>query len=76
MEAPGKNLWTDHEHALYVQAIRMYGRDWNRVYEHMGGTKDIPAIRNRTTNVVKAIKRNPYVDYADLLPVLDLSLQK
>ncbi len=52
----------------------MYGRDWNRVYEHMGGTKDIPAIRNRTTNVVKAIKRNPYVDYADLLPVLDLSL--
>jgi SHAQKYF class myb-like DNA-binding protein len=67
------NPWTDDEHRLYVEAVRKYGRDWTKVAKHMGTDRSTAAIINRTTNVINSIRRNPQVDYADILPLLDLS---
>jgi SHAQKYF class myb-like DNA-binding protein len=27
--------WTDEEHARFVEALRLFGKDWNKVQEHI-----------------------------------------
>ena len=53
-----------------MQAVRLYGRDWDRVRYHMGETKTVTQIINRTTNVINFIRKNPHVEYADILEIL------
>lgn len=28
--------WTDEEHTKFLDALRKYGKDWNKVHEHIG----------------------------------------
>ena len=37
----------------------------------MGNKKDIQSIRSKASNIIKAIRKNPTLDYADILPILD-----
>jgi len=63
--------WSPEEHCRYVEAIRLYGKEWNKVREYIGTNKTNQAIRNRTTNIVRFIERNMSTcDYADILPIL------
>ena len=27
--------WTSEEHARFIEALRLYGKDWNKVQEHI-----------------------------------------
>jgi hypothetical protein len=37
----------------------------------MGNIKDIASIRSKASGMIKAIRRNSTLDYADILPILD-----
>lgn len=34
----GKNegRWTDEEHAKFLEALQLYGKNWNKVHKHVG----------------------------------------
>jgi len=28
--------WTDEEHDRFIEALRIYGKNWNKVHKHVG----------------------------------------
>lgn len=32
--APGR--WTDLEHEKFLEGVQLYGKDWNKVHDHIG----------------------------------------
>ena len=54
----GSNRWTEEEHARFLDAIRKFGKDWDKVAEAVG-KKDLMQCRNRYMNLLKGIRRNP-----------------
>ena len=37
--------WTDQEQDRFVNAVRMYGKDWQKITDHVG-TRNIQSVRN------------------------------
>ncbi len=61
------SFWTEDEHKKFVDAVRLYGRNVQRIGDHMGHTRTHAQIACRITNVQLQIRRNPNLDYADIL---------
>ena len=36
--------WTDQEHELFLEALKLYGKDWEEIQAHVG-TRDIVNVR-------------------------------
>ena len=62
---PDKNQnlgrWTDEEHQLFLEGLRIYGKDWESVEKHIG-TRDAAHVRSHAqkfvSKLVKSIKKN------------------
>ena len=39
--------WNDDEHTKFLDALRMYGKDWNKIQRHIG-TRTIVNIRSHS----------------------------
>jgi MYB-related transcription factor LHY len=37
--------WTDEEHELFLEALKIYGKDWEAVEKHIG-TRDAAHVRS------------------------------
>ena len=35
-EATKAGRWTDEEHAKFLEALKLYGKNWNKVHKHVG----------------------------------------
>lgn len=56
---------------MFVEGVRQHGRDYAKIWDFMGRSKDLASVRSKASNIIKAIRKNPCVDYADILPILD-----
>lgn len=38
LNADGKNCgrWTDEEHNKFLEALQLFGKNWNKVHKHVG----------------------------------------
>eukprot|EP00356_Strombidium_inclinatum_P015528 CAMPEP_0170494056 /NCGR_PEP_ID=MMETSP0208-20121228/14419_1 /TAXON_ID=197538 /ORGANISM="Strombidium inclinatum, Strain S3" /LENGTH=148 /DNA_ID=CAMNT_0010770051 /DNA_START=221 /DNA_END=667 /DNA_ORIENTATION=+ len=41
----GTGKWTDAEHVLFLEALRMFGKDWEAIQSHVK-VRDLPNIRS------------------------------
>ena len=51
-----REKWTDQEHARFLDALRMYGRAWRRIEEHIG-TKTAVQIRSHAQKFFSKLEK-------------------
>ncbi|KAK7385657.1 hypothetical protein VNO78_31425 [Psophocarpus tetragonolobus] len=53
-----RERWTDEEHKKFLEALKLYGRAWRRIEEHVG-TKTAVQIRSHAQKFFSKILREP-----------------
>ena len=66
MSKPKYNPWTEDEHKLFVEAVRKFGKDWQKIAEHVG-TRRRDQIQSHAGVFTKQVKINPDLPDADIV---------
>ncbi|KAL5164265.1 Protein REVEILLE 1 [Glycine soja] len=53
-----RERWTDEEHKKFLEALKLYGRAWRRIEEHVG-TKTAVQIRSHAQKFFSKLLRDP-----------------
>ncbi|RDX67734.1 Protein REVEILLE 1, partial [Mucuna pruriens] len=53
-----RERWTDEEHKKFLEALKLYGRAWRRIEEHVG-TKTAVQIRSHAQKFFSKVLREP-----------------
>ena len=54
--------WTRDEHYRFVEALKLYGKEWKRVQEHIGTRSSTQARSHAQKFFVKLEKKNMTID--------------
>ena len=51
-----KGRWTDEEHDRFLEALRIYGKDWDKIEKHIG-TRDAAHARSHAQKFFSKLLR-------------------
>ena len=69
-----KGRWTAAEHVRFLESLRVYGKDWYRVEEHIG-TRSSAQIRSHAQKFLSKLEKEPDPQYDDIKEILDINLR-
>lgn len=52
----GQGRWTDEEHERFVEGLRMYGKDWQMVEDHIG-SRNSAQIRSHAQKFLSKMEK-------------------
>jgi len=70
LETPKLSKWSDEEHHNFVNAVRLYGKDFTKITEAVGG-RSKHKVQNYAHNLKQRFFLNPEHEDADILPILE-----
>ena len=56
MDEDTKGKWTDEEHDSFLESLRLYGKDWNKIKEHTG-TRSVANIRSHAQKFARKLTK-------------------
>jgi len=62
-----REKWTDEEHEKFLEALKLYGRSWRQIQEHIG-TKTAVQIRSHAQKFFSKVVREPGASNAIEIP--------
>ena len=57
--------WTDEEHERFCEALKMYGKDWNQIQEHIG-TRTSAQIRSHAQKYFSKLFKEGKLDVLEM----------
>ncbi|KAF1890183.1 hypothetical protein Lal_00025516 [Lupinus albus] len=68
-----RERWTDEEHNRFLQALKLYGRAWHRIEEHIG-TKTAVQIRSHAQKFFTKLEKEALVKGLPIGQALDIDI--
>ncbi|KAK6153231.1 hypothetical protein DH2020_012870 [Rehmannia glutinosa] len=66
-----RERWTEDEHQKFVEALKLYGRAWRQIEEHVG-TKSAIQIRSHAQKFFAKVMRDSNIDAAGCLNPIEI----
>ena len=64
------NNWTQKESELFIEAVRLYGKNYDQIMAHMGGSRNRDQVRGNAFGLAQLLKQNPDHPDHDVLEIL------
>ena len=65
-----QHKWTDEEHTSFLEGLRLYGKDWGKVTEHIG-TRSRALVASHAQSFRRHLAKDPTIEGADLIQILE-----
>lgn len=65
----GSRYWGEDEHDRFLEAVRLYGKNWGQITKHVG-TRSRQSVYSHAQKFRKRVERQPLLRGAECAPVL------
>ena len=65
----GERYWTDEEHERFLEAIRLFGKNWREITRHVA-TRSRQSVYSHAQKFRKRVVKEPLLDGADCAKIL------